>query len=313
VGWDACPTGVRSGLASDGNKSEVQLIDGQRVAPWRTAVALSTQRCRMANPPAGRANQRPRAASRCIIAVFLQSRLPVESVSCASGKMQPGCFLRCSTRSKQRAPRLCACPSGVPYAGIPHGAMGVTGRAAALNGRPRRVGRWLAVLWWCGRDGVAFCDVAVPPSRQRRRRATGAGERGNIVISHTTQQHGVVGGRDISKHPLNGSSGPGTGSASRGQLSRLSIGRIGLQIPGGVGSLNGKWERVPSRRPQRVSRGGCCLVERDTAADSALAAAHTHCAPRRPLPAHDSQRPSRGSQHRHRLVRSRGGRKGYYR
>jgi hypothetical protein len=242
----------------------------------RTAVALSTQRCRMANPPGGRANQRPRVASRCIIAVFLQSRVPVESVSCASGKLQPGCFLRCSTRSKQRVPRLCACPSGVPYAGIPHGAMGVTGRAAALNRRPRRVGRWLAVLWWCGRDGVAFCDVAVPPSRQRRRRATGAGERGNIVISHTTQQHGVVGGRDISKHPLNGSSGPGTGSASGGQLSRLSIGRIGVQIPGGVGSLKG------NRGLRCAQQAAVCLAgvlsNETRPPDSALAAAH--CAPR---------------------------------
>jgi hypothetical protein len=276
-----------------------------------TAVALSTQRCRMANPPAGRANQRPRVASRCIIAVFLQSRLPVESVSCASGKLQPGCFLRCSTRSKQRAPRLCACLSGVPYAGIPHGAMGVTGRAAALNRRPRRVGRWLAVLWWCGRDGVAFCDVAVPPSRQRRRRATGAGERGNIVISHTTQQHGVVGGRDISKHPLNGSSGPGTGSASGGQLSRLSIGRIGVQIPGGVGSLKGNGGLRCAQQAAVCLAG--VLSNETRPPDSALAAAH--CAPRRPLPAHDSQRPSRGChrQAQRRLVRSRGGRMGYYR
>jgi hypothetical protein len=73
----------------------------------------------------------------------------------------------------------------------------------------------------------------VAPNRQRRCRATEPGERGNIVISHSGKRHGLYGVGNISKHPLNVSSGPGTGSRSHGQLSRLSIGRIGLQILSG--------------------------------------------------------------------------------
>jgi hypothetical protein len=123
----------------------------------------------------------------------------------------------------------------------------------------------------------------VAPSRQRRCRATGAGERGNIVISHTTQQHGVVGGRGISKHPLNGSSGPGTGSASRGQLSRLSIGRIGLHARR-CGQPERQMGGCAQQTAAEVSCGWWCLVERDTAAD-------THSPPPTPTAHRDGRRP----------------------
>jgi hypothetical protein len=83
---------------------------------------------------------------------------------------------------------------------------------------------------WCGRDGVASVIVACGTESSA---PVSCDRASTMVISHTAERHGLYGVRIISKHPLNVSSGPGTGSRSHGQLSRLSIGRIGLQMPGG--------------------------------------------------------------------------------
>jgi hypothetical protein len=120
--------------------------------------------------------------------------------------------------------------------------MGVTGLSCCAE--PPGHGASRRRLVWCGvvRSGVAAMVLPFVMVHRCHRIAsagvvqpTGAGGRGNIVISHTRWRHGVVVGvGNISKHPLTVSSGPGTGSRSGGQLSRLSIGRIGLQLPGGV-------------------------------------------------------------------------------
>jgi hypothetical protein len=62
-----------------------------------TPAALSTQKCRMENPPAGRANQDPRATSRCIIAVFCVepavARVLLAAHTTRVARFQPSCFL----------------------------------------------------------------------------------------------------------------------------------------------------------------------------------------------------------------------------
>jgi hypothetical protein len=136
-------------------------MDVQRVAPWRDSRRSLHSEVPDGNPPAGRANHDPRATSRCIIAVFLQRAGCLSSLLAAPvARFSPAAFCSFARKGKQRAARLCVCVwCGVPYADIPHGAMGVTGPSAALNRRLRRVGQWL-VLWCvvCGRHGVAFCD-----------------------------------------------------------------------------------------------------------------------------------------------------------
>jgi hypothetical protein len=82
----------------------------------------------------------------------------------------------------------------------------------------------------CGRDGVASVIVACGTKSSA---PVSCDRASTMVISHTAKRHGLYGVRNISKRPLNVSSGPGTGSRSRGQLSRLSIGWIGSQTPSG--------------------------------------------------------------------------------
>lgn len=119
-----------------------------------------------------------------------------------------------------------------------------------------------------------------------------AGERGNIVISHTAKRHGLYGVRNISKHPVNVSSGPGTGSRFHGQLSRLSIGRIGLQLPGG--GAQAEWQMRGCRCSKRlcvVSSPWWCLC-RTRHGSSTLPT--TVPSPTASPAGDDSQRPSRG-------------------
>jgi hypothetical protein len=71
----------------------------------------------------------------------------------------------------------------------------------------------------------------------------------------------VLGVGDISKHPLTVGRGPGTGSPSDGQLSRLSIGRIGLLLPGGGRQMGACCQQTALRSAVVVV---VCLVERDT-------------------------------------------------
>jgi len=96
----------------------------------------------------------------------------------------------------------------------------------------RREDRHMWPRWCCLCDGLRWHRMAAPPAPVR---ATTSSYHRRASDASCMERKIVL------KHPVDVSSGPGTGSRSRGQLSLLSIGRIGLQIPGGGLSLNGRW------------------------------------------------------------------------